>query len=81
MFRFWILHQACFLVGHSDKYFNVQQARKTTFNLNLFFTVHFLKAVENAVKDGERIIRRETFDEKIFYFFIKSLSPKEIFVP
>jgi hypothetical protein len=37
--------------------------------------------VENAVKDGERIIRRETFDEKIEDFFIKSLSPKEIFAP
>ena len=43
--------------------------------------VHFLKVVENAVKEGEKIIRRETFDEKIFDFFIKSLSPEEIFAP
>jgi hypothetical protein len=40
-----------------------------------------LKVLENAVEDGERIIRRETFDEKIFDFFIKSLSPKEIYAP
>ena len=40
-----------------------------------------MKVVENAVNDGERIIRRETFDEKIKDFFIKSLSPKEIFAP
>jgi hypothetical protein len=40
-----------------------------------------MKVVENAVNDGERIIRRETFDEKIFDFFIKSPSPKEIFAP
>jgi hypothetical protein len=34
--------------------------------------------VENAVEDGERRIRRETFDEEIFDFFIKGLSSKEI---
>jgi hypothetical protein len=37
--------------------------------------------VENAVKDGERIIRREPFDEKIEDFFIKRLPLKEIFAP
>jgi hypothetical protein len=37
--------------------------------------------VENAVRDGERIIRREPFGEKIEDFFTKRLPPKEIFVP
>jgi hypothetical protein len=51
-------------------------------NSNYFFsTVHFLKVVENAVKDGERIIRRETIDKKIEDFFINSLSLEEIFAP
>jgi hypothetical protein len=40
-----------------------------------------VKVVENAVKDRERIIRREPFDVKILDFYIKRLSPKEIFAP
>jgi hypothetical protein len=40
-----------------------------------------LKILENAVKDGKKIIRRETFGEKIEDFFTKSLPPKEIFAP
>jgi hypothetical protein len=49
--------------------------------MKYFSTVHFLRVVKNAVKDGERIIKRETFGEKIEDFFTKGLPPKEIFAP
>jgi hypothetical protein len=37
--------------------------------------------VENAVKEGERIIRMEPFGEIIEDLFTKRLHPKEIFAP
>jgi hypothetical protein len=46
-----------------------------------FFTVHFVKLAENAVKEGERIIWRDPFGEKIEDFFTKRIPPKEIFAP
>ncbi|MDB4727719.1 hypothetical protein OAF63_02925 [Saprospiraceae bacterium] len=49
--------------------------------MKYFSTVHFLRVVKNAVKDGERITKRETFGEKIEDFFTKGLPPKEIFAP
>lgn len=39
--------------------------------MKYFSTVHFLRVVKNAVKDGERITKRETFGEKI-----EDFSPK-----